>query len=117
MTEEQAEKILPEDTAQALSRMIEITKETIARYEDETNTLALGSDVNFLETTKGKMDAGAIYNKAAREFMDRQEEFKGHGGPMIQELISLQQKLKADAQINMNFLEKFEEDARKKAKA
>lgn len=117
MTDKQPETLLPEDTAQALSRMIDITKAIINSYEDETNALALGNNLDFLEHTKTKMDMGDIYNNAAREFMDRQEEFKHYGGPMLQELVTLQQKLKAEAQINMNFLEKMEEDARKKANA
>lgn len=104
--------VLPQDTAHALSEMIAITRKVIESYENETNAVALGNDAVFLESTKAKMDAGALYQKAATEFMDREKEFAAYGGPMMQELVNLQQKLKAEAQINMNFLEQVEQRAR-----
>lgn len=110
--ETETDPVLPQDTAQALSQMISITRKTIESYENETNAVALGNDAIFLESTKNKMDTGTLYQKAAKEFMEREKEFAAHGGPMLQELINLQQKLKAEAQINMNFLEQVESRAR-----
>ncbi len=109
-----APKILPQDTAQALKDIISITKKVIESYENETNAVALGNDAIFLESTKSKMDMGALYQKAANEFMEREKEFTAFGGTDMQELINLQHKLKAEAQINMNYLEQVENRARAK---
>ena len=105
-------KILPEDTAQAIDTMISITEKVIESYENETNAVALGNDTVFLETTKDKMDMGTLYQKAANEFMEREQEFVSLGGTALQDLINLQHKLKAEAQINMNYLEQVENKAR-----
>lgn len=97
--------ILPDDTKTALETMISLTKEALAAYENETNAMALGSGVDFLETTQAKQSTSVTYQKAAQEFLARQEEFKSHGGPLLQELLEAQKALGACARTNMAILE------------
>lgn len=118
MTESNDQTVLATAPEEALYQMIEITKTIIAAYEQETNDVALGKDLDFLQNSQRKLDLGTLYQLAAEEFMARKNEFVGLNPPQMQELIALQQKLKSDAQINMNVLSplnKKAEEAQKEA--
>ncbi|MGH1403432.1 MAG: hypothetical protein ACRBDL_04250 [Alphaproteobacteria bacterium] len=93
------------DTEVALREMIGFTKASINAFEAETNAMALGDDFSFTQVSTQKKEANTQYQIAAREFMERKDEFVGFGGNLVEELKNLQSELKSLARINMNLLE------------
>ncbi len=108
---------LSDDTEVALREMIGFTKDSIGAFEAETNAVALGDDFSFTQVSIKKRDANKQYQIAAREFMERKDEFINFGGALVEELKNLQSELKSLARINMNLLEPLLPPTGKKEKA
>ena len=110
---ESKRKILPVDTQAALEKMILITQESTGAFEAETNALALKNDVGFYEASEEKKVVTLVYQKAAKEFLDRKEEFIILKGPIMEELINMQEKLGRSAKINMMLLDPIKRHPKK----
>ncbi len=98
--------VLPENSAQALKTMLQVTRDLIAACQEETNALAMSDNLAFIQATQNKNHKNALYQKAAEEFMSRQNEFRGKPYQAdLDTLVALQANLKEEAHINMGFLE------------
>lgn len=104
-------KILPANTKQALQKMILITEEAIAAFQQETNAVAVGDDVEFYQISKIKTNINQLYKAAAQEFLARKEEFLTSGDIKLHTLADLQKQLGSEALVNMQFLDPIRKKA------
>ncbi len=96
---------LSNNTQEAISEMVVLTKESIKAFEEETNAIALSDDFSFGQLSIVKREANNNYQAAAREFLTRKDEFLKMGSAKLEELKNLQAELKSLARINMSLLE------------
>jgi len=96
--------ILPEDTNAAMRKMIALSQELVKAYEYESNAIAMGWDLEFLQASEKKQALGGIYQQASKEFLDRTDEFKRADGSLIDQLTDMQSSLKFEARTNMTIL-------------
>lgn len=99
--------ILPKKTKLAMNKLIELTQQTIDAFENETNALAMNANIELMEIMKAKRQVNDVYQKAAEEFMSRQEEFLSFNQNVVRQLTDLQRRLSDAIKLNMNILEKI----------
>jgi len=97
--------ILPQTTRKALEAITMISNDLVDAIEHETNMVAMNEGMSFVEASKVKTFRNGVYQKAAKEFMARQDEFKAHGGDLLEKCIDAQKRLGEVAKINFEILE------------
>ena len=79
----QKQPILPNDPAQAVQKMTEITTELANFIEAESNAVAMNDEVSFTMAEGTKTPAAERYHAAAQEFRGRISQIRGHVGPQF----------------------------------
>ena len=103
------ETILSKEPRQAVEEMLKITEELVARIEIETSAVATNDGTTFTMNEMNKEHAANMYTKAANEFHQRIDEFKGVDQGLVDKLEAAQKSLGQTTKNNLSLLEKLQE--------
>ncbi len=85
--------ILPQDPAEAVSVMIEITRRMLSAMQGEASAIARQSEAGMLDVEVFKEKLLPMYQMAAEEFAGRIEDFRDVSPSLLSELQSVQDEL------------------------
>ncbi|GJL84363.1 MAG: hypothetical protein DHS20C02_01380 [Micavibrio sp.] len=111
ISEKEGHKILPEDTAMALRKLISLTRSLIESAELEERALTLGDMVQLSSLQGSKEKTAWQYTHSSQEFRKRLEEFRRADRSLLNQLESLQKDLNKKTQSNNILIEQLHQKA------
>ncbi len=88
-----SQTILPQDPAEAVSVMTEITRRLLIAMKGEASAIGQKSEAAMLDVEVLKEKLVPMYQMAAEEFAGRIEEFRDVAPPLLSDLQSVQEEL------------------------
>lgn len=95
-----SQTILPQDPAEAVSVMMEITRRMLIAMREEARAIGIKNETAMQDVEVLKEKLLPMYQMAAQEFSQRIEEFRGIDSSLLDELQALQDELGAVAREN-----------------
>lgn len=95
-----SQTILPQDPAEAVSVMTEITRRMLIAMKEESRAISIKNEVAMQDVEMLKEKLLPMYQLAAQEFSGRAEEFRSINPTLLVELEDVQNELVAVAREN-----------------